>query len=281
MGLTDDPVRAAADATAARRLPGKVTLVGAGPGAADLLTLRAARALQQAEVVLYDHLVSRDVLDLVPADAELVYVGKASGSHSLPQAQIIELMLQRARSGRPLVRLKGGDPYVFGRGGEEAQALARAGVPFEVVPGVSAAQGAAACAGIPLTHRDHAGAVVFATGHLREDGRGGSDVELDWGALARPHQTAVIYMGLATLPRTCEQLVAHGMSPDTPAAVVERATCADQRTITGTLRTLPQQVKSQGVRSPALVMVGTVVSLHGELAPPAAATRCGHGPEAG
>ena len=247
--------------------PGKVTLVGAGPGALDLLTLRAFRAVSQAQLLLYDHLVSREVLQLAPAGAELVCVGKESGRHTLPQASIIELMVRLARSGRSLVRLKGGDPYIFGRGGEEAEGLAAAGIEFEVVPGISAAQGAAASAGIPLTHRDHAGSVVFATGHARADGAGAHRDEPDWAALARPRQTVVIYMGLGTLARVCSQLIAHGVAPDTPAATIESATCRDQRTIVGDLRSLPALVAQQNVRSPALVIIGSVVSLHERLAP--------------
>jgi len=242
--------------------PGKVTLVGAGPGAPDLLTVRASRALRQARLVLYDHLVARDILHLVPEGADLIYVGKESGRHTLPQASIIELMVHLARSGKSLVRLKGGDPYIFGRGGEEAEGLAAAGVAFEVIPGISAAQGAAACAGIPLTHRDHAASVVFATGHMRDDGGSAGCDDLDWSVLTRPRQTVVIYMGLSTLARVCAQLIAHGLPAETPAAVIERATCPEQRTIVGNLQSLASLVTLHDVRSPALVMIGTVVSLH-------------------
>lgn len=263
MNALDHPMRLIQDA-AARQRPGTVTLVGAGPGDPELLTLRAARVLRQARLVLYDHLVSREVLDKVGEGADLMYVGKESGHHTLPQDGIIECMLRLARSGRSLVRLKGGDPYVFGRGGEEAQALAAAGIPFEVVPGISAAQGAAACAGMPLTHRDHAASVLFATGHRRADG----ELDLDWAALARPRQTLVVYMGLSTLPRLAAQLVAHGLAADTPAAVVERATHPDQRTVIGTLVSLPALAQAADVRSPALVIVGSVVSLHDVLASP-------------
>lgn len=255
--------------------PGTVLLVGAGPGDPELLTVRAARALRRARLVLYDHLVSREVLRLVPEDADLLYVGKESGRHTLPQESITELMVRLARSGKSLVRLKGGDPYVFGRGGEEAEALAVAGVPFEVVPGISAAQGMAACAGMPLTHRDHAASVVFATGHLRDGTRHGGGgaacaVDLDWPALARPRQTVVIYMGVATLPVICAQLVAHGLPADTPAAVVERATLPEQRSIVGTLATLPSLAQAHAARAPALIVVGSVVSLHAALSREAA-----------
>jgi len=251
--------------------PGHVTLVGAGPGDPDLLTVKAARALREATLVLYDNLVSKDVLALVPASADRVYVGKTSGHHSLSQGGIIELMLRLAQGGRRLVRLKGGDPYIFGRGGEEAQALAAAGIPFDVIPGISAAQGASAATGIPLTHRDHAESLVYATGHLRGEGEART-VDLDWPLLSRPRQTVVIYMGVGTLPVISAQLQAHGLSGDTPAAIVERATQPGQRTLTGTLATLPELAQRYDVRAPALIMIGTVVTLRAELGQPAATT---------
>lgn len=268
----------AAGSPAAGR-PAKVTLVGAGPGDPELLTVRAVRALGQAQVALIDHLVSEEVLDLLPPAAERIDVGKRAGLHTVPQDEIIALMLRLARAGRPVLRLKGGDPYIFGRGGEEAQALAAAGIPFEVVPGISAAQGAAALAGIPLTHRDHAQTLVFATGHLRRDGGSGEAraLDLDWELLARPRQTVVVYMGVGALPLLCEQLIAHGRNADTPAAVVERIARAGMRTIAGTLRTLPELARAQRVRPPALIIVGEVVALHTELstelsAPPLSGT---------
>ncbi|TXC66708.1 uroporphyrinogen-III C-methyltransferase [Piscinibacter aquaticus] len=243
---------------------GHVTLMGAGPGDPDLLTVKAARALREATLVLYDALVSKDVLALVPASADRVYVGKTSGHHSLSQEGIIELMLRPARGGRRLVRLKGGDPYIFGRGGEEAQALAAAGIPFDVIPGISAAQGASAATGIPLTHRDHAESLVYATGHLRGEGEART-VDLDWQLLSRPRQTVVIYMGVGTLPVISTQLQAHGLPGDTPAAIIERATQPGQRTICGTLATLPELARQHAVRAPALIMIGTVVTLREEL----------------
>lgn len=245
--------------------PGRVTLAGAGPGDPDLLTVKAARALAAAQVVLYDHLVSRAVLELVPAGADLIYVGKQSARHALPQEEIIALMLRLARSGRPVLRLKGGDPYVFGRGGEEAQALAAAGIPFDVIPGISAAQGAAASAGIPLTHRDHAASVLCVTGHLRAETP--DQLGLDWPALARAHQTLVVYMGVAALPVISAELIRHGLAADTPAAVIERATLPDQRTLVGTLGSLPALARQSGVRTPALIVIGSVVALHAQLAP--------------
>lgn len=242
--------------------PGRVTLVGAGPGDPDLLTVKAARVLREASLVLYDHLVGEAVLALVPDSAERIYVGKESSRHTLPQEDIIALMCRLAGAGRPLVRLKGGDCYIFGRGGEEAQALARAGIPFDVVPGITAAQAAGACAGIPLTHRDHAGTLVLATGHLRGD----DDTALDWPLLARTRQTVVFYMGVATLPTICAQLAAHGLPPDTPAAIVERASLPGQRTLTGTVASLPGLAVRHGVKAPALIIVGGVVALQPALA---------------
>ena len=263
MTFLREPLDFSAEADEGSR-PGKVMLVGAGPGDPELLTVKAAKAIAAARLVLYDHLVSRAVLELVPPEADLIYVGKESGNHTLPQEGIIAVMLRLAKSGRRVLRLKGGDPYVFGRGGEEAQALAAAGVPFEVIPGISAAQGAAAAAGIPLTHRDHAEALVFATGHLRGNGAT-RDVELDWAQLARPRQTVVIYMGVGTLPTISLQLQAHGLPGDTPAAIVERATLPDQRSVIGTLATLPELARRHDVRAPALIMIGTVVTLQREL----------------
>ncbi|MBE7420065.1 MAG: uroporphyrinogen-III C-methyltransferase [Burkholderiaceae bacterium] len=260
MSALGEHARFDAPATAAAR-PGRVTLVGAGPGDPELLTLKAVKALRAAQIVLHDSLVDAAVFEHVPRTAHRIAVGKRAGRHSMSQRAIIELMLRLARGGHPVLRLKGGDPFIFGRGGEEVLALTRAGIPFEVIPGVSAAQGAAACAGIPLTHRDHAAALVFATGHLRGAGDDARTVDLDWALLARPRQTTVIYMGLAALPQICEQLVAHGLPPDTPAAVVERATCTDQRTIAGTVATLPALAQARGVCAPALIVVGAVVAL--------------------
>ncbi|HEX6267485.1 MAG TPA: uroporphyrinogen-III C-methyltransferase [Burkholderiales bacterium] len=261
--MNDRDERRGAEARGPR--PAKVLLVGAGPGDPELLTVKAARAIASARVALYDHLVSREVLALLPAEAERIYVGKESARHTLPQDDIVALMLKLAKRGLPVLRLKGGDPYVFGRGGEEAEALAREGVPFEVIPGISAAQGAAAGAGIPLTHRDHASRLVWVTGHLKE-GRPDA-LELDWPALARPQQTIVVYMGVASLPVLAARLVEHGLPADTPAAIVEQATLPGQRTVVGTLASLPARAKAEGVRSPALIFVGDVVRLHEVLKP--------------
>lgn len=247
---------------------GRVTLVGAGPGDPELLTLKAIRALERAELLLYDHLVSDAVLALAPATAERIDVGKQAARHTLPQAAICDTLVRLAQSGRHVLRLKGGDGYIFGRGGEEAQALAAAGVDFTVIPGITAAQGAAAACGIPLTHRDHAGTLVLTTGHLRA----GVDVELDWAALARPRQTLVIYMGVARLPLLCTGLLAHGLAAHTPAAVVENATLPGQRCIVATLDTLAATAEAAGVRAPALIIVGEVVGLRAQIGPAADST---------
>jgi len=240
---------------------GTVHLVGAGPGDPELLTLRAARLLERADVVVYDHLVSDGVLALIGAQAERIYVGKERAHHSVPQPRINTLLVELAREGRTVVRLKGGDPFVFGRGGEELQVLAAAGVRFEVVPGITAACGVTAYAGIPLTHRDYAQSCTFVTGHLKD-----GSCDLDWPALARPRQTVVIYMGLAGLPTICTQLAAHGLGDDWPAAVIGSGTLAAQRVVVGTLSTLPARVAEAGLGAPCLTIVGEVVRLRDELA---------------
>ena len=240
---------------------GKVYLVGAGPGDPELLTLRAARLLAQAQAVVYDNLVGPEVLALIHPGAQRIYVGKERSRHTMAQEDINALLVRLAGEGLSVVRLKGGDPFIFGRGGEELQVLAAHGVPFEVVPGITAACGAASYAGIPLTHRDHAQSCLFVTGHLKE-GAG----EMDWAALARPNQTLAIYMGLSMLPSICERLVESGVSPGMPAAAIEQGTLPGQRVIAATLSTLAAEVAAAGLRSPCLTVVGEVVRLRDQLA---------------
>ncbi len=240
---------------------GRVFLVGAGPGDPELLTLRAARLLAAADAVVYDHLIGPDVLALARPDAQRVYVGKQRSLHATAQEDINALLVRLARDGNSVVRLKGGDPFIFGRGGEELQALAAAGVPFEVVPGITAASGVASFAGIPLTHRDVAQRCTFVTGHLKD-----GSCDLDWAGLARPRQTVVIYMGLAGLATIAAQLIAHGLPADWPAAVISKGTLPQQRVITATLATLAEEAARAGLSSPSLTIVGQVVRLREQLA---------------
>ncbi|MBH3290866.1 uroporphyrinogen-III C-methyltransferase [Serratia marcescens] len=238
---------------------GEIALVGAGPGDVGLLTLRGLQVMQQADVVLYDHLVSGEILDLVRRDAERICVGKRAGAHSVIQEETNRLLVELAQQGKRVVRLKGGDPFIFGRGGEELQVAAAAGIPFQVVPGVTAAAGATAYAGIPLTHRDHAQSVTFITGHCRPDGGG-----LDWADLARARQTLAIYMGTMKAADISQRLIAHGRAADTPVAVISRGTRADQQVQIGTLEQLEHL--AQRAPLPALLVIGEVVELHHQIA---------------
>ncbi len=250
-------------AGAPQQLPGtgRVYLVGAGPGDPELLTLRAVRLLQQAQVIVYDHLVSSAVLDFVSPTAERIYAGKRRNEHTMRQEQINALLVKLAQEGKQVVRLKGGDPFMFGRGGEELQALAAHGVAFEVVPGVTAAAGVSSYAGIPLTHRDYAQSCLFVTGHLKD-----GSADLDWPSLVRLRQTVVIYMGLGGLSEICSQMMAHGALPTLPIAVVQDGTITSQKVVTGTLADMPERVAQARLKSPCLTIIGEVVKLHAALA---------------
>ncbi len=241
--------------------PGFVALVGAGPGDPDLLTFRALRLMQEADVVVYDRLVSQAVLELVRRDAEKIYAGKARAAHTLAQEEINHLLVRLAKAGKRVVRLKGGDPFIFGRGGEEIETLAEEGIPFLVVPGITAASGCASYAGIPLTHRDHAQSCLFVTGHRR-----GDRPNLEWEKMIVPNQTLVIYMGLLGLADVCQSLIRHGMPAETPAAMIQAGTTPEQKVVIATVATLADSAKKENVSPPTLVIIGEVVRLHGKLA---------------
>lgn len=239
---------------------GEVYLVGGGPGDPDLLTFRALRLMQQADVIVHDRLVSQGVLDLCRRDAEMIYVGKERNKHTFRQEGINELLVRLAKQGKRVCRLKGGDPFIFGRGGEEIDTLVDEGVPFQVVPGITAASGVASYAGIPLTHRDYSQAVVFVTAHLKD-----GTTNLNWTGLVQPNQTLVFYMGLVGVEAICKGLISHGMSKDMPMSLVQRATTRDQKVLIGTLENMPELVKKSDIKPPTLIIVGEVVTLHKKL----------------
>ena len=236
---------------------GEVYLVGAGPGDPDLMTFRGLRLLQKADIVLHDRLIPEEVLAFARDGAEKIYVGKARDKHSLPQANINDLLVHYARQGFRVCRLKGGDPFIFGRGGEELEKVAEAGIDFQVVPGITAASGCSTYAGIPLTHRDHAQSVRFVTGHRKKDG-----AELDWAALIQPAETLVFYMGLVSLPDIADGLIRNGMDADTPAALVSRGTLDSQEVVVGTIGDLPDQVARREIHAPTVIIIGGVVQLY-------------------
>ena len=240
---------------------GEVYLVGGGPGNPDLLTFRALRLMQQCDVCVYDKLVSPEVMELVRRDAELIYVGKARDQHTMPQDEINLLLAKLAKEGKRVLRLKGGDPFIFGRGGEEIETLMERGVPFQVVPGITAANGVSSYTGIPLTHRDYAQSCLFMTGHLKD-----GTIDLDWDAMARPNQTVVIYMGLVGLRQICEKLIAHGVAETMPVAVVQQGTTVRQRVVTATLLDLADKVAAAEMKPPCLTIIGEVVKLREKLA---------------
>lgn len=238
-----------------------VSLVGAGPGDPDLLTIRALTLIQDADVIVYDRLVSEPILALCNPKAEMIYAGKAKSNHSLPQESINELLADLALKHHSVVRLKGGDPFIFGRGGEEIETLAERNIAFQVVPGITAASGCAAYSGIPLTHRDHAQSCIFVTGHLQN-----GEINLEWKDLVVPHRTVVVYMGLTGLDKICGTLIKHGRSAETPAALIQRGTQPQQRVIKGTLADLPAIVAQSQVSAPTLLIIGEVVTLENKLA---------------
>ena len=239
---------------------GEVYLVGGGPGDPDLLTFRALRLIQQAEVVIYDRLVATEIVELARRDAEYIYVGKKRDQHTVPQEEINQLLVDLARSGKRVLRLKGGDPFIFGRGGEEIEHLSEAGISFQIVPGITAAAGCASYAGIPLTHRDFAQTCIFVTGHMKD-----GELKLNWQALVQPQQTIAVYMGIAGAEKLCTELIRHGMDANTPVALIEKGTMHTQQVYIATLETLPARIEEIDVKPPSMIIIGKVVKLHDKL----------------
>lgn len=256
-GQIEAAQQAMRDALRGRRAQGVVHLVGAGPGDPELLTLKALRLLQEADIVYFDRLVSDDILSLIRRDADRVPVGKSKGNHSVPQEEIHEMLIRSARDGKRVVRLKGGDPFIFGRGGEEMEAVLAAGVEAFVVPGISSALGCAAQAGVPLTHRDHAQSLTFVTGHAKS----GGVPDLDWESLARPNQTVTVFMGVGTAPAIADNLIEAGRAPDTPVAVIENGTRPNEIQVFGMLAELPDLITENEIKGPALLIIGEVAGL--------------------
>lgn len=243
------------------QIGGEVYLIGAGPGDPDLMTFKALRLLQKADVVLYDRLVAPEIVDMCRKDAERVFVGKRRADHAVPQEGINQMLIDYAKQGKKVARLKGGDPFIFGRGGEEIEQLAQQHIPFQVVPGVTAAAGCASYAGIPLTHRDYAQSVRFVTGHLKDN-----SINLPWAELVHTQQTVVFYMGLVGLSSICDQLIAHGRSPDTPIALIQQGTTRNQKVVVGALSNMVEKIATDPVQAPTLIIVGEVVNLRSKLA---------------
>jgi uroporphyrin-III C-methyltransferase / precorrin-2 dehydrogenase / sirohydrochlorin ferrochelatase len=239
---------------------GEVFLVGGGPGDPDLLTFRALHLMQRSDVCVYDKLISKDVLNLVRRDAELIFVGKERDQHTMPQEKINQLLVKLAKKGMRVLRLKGGDPFIFGRGGEEIEMLMEHKIPFQVVPGITAANGVSSYAGIPLTHRDYAQSCIFVTGHMKNE-----KLSLEWNSLVKANQTVVVYMGLLALSQICEQFITHGASKNLPIAVVEQGTTSGQKVVTGSLLNITQKVKKEKLKSPSLIIIGNVVKLRKKL----------------
>lgn len=256
----DDPQQSSWQVNESQPLQSRVALVGAGPGDPELLTLRALRLIRQADVIVYDRLVSKPIMDCCNPLAEFIYAGKAKADHTMQQETINDLLVRLARRPAKVVRLKGGDPFIFGRGGEEIETLAEQQVPFEVVPGITAANGCAAFAGIPLTHRDYAQSCVFVTGHLRN-----GEINLNWQGLVVPYQTVVVYMSLSGLEKICQALIQHGRDANTPAALIQQGTQPQQKVYVSTIKDLPTLIAQNEVTAPTLMIIGEVVQLHDKL----------------